>query len=81
MVLPLLEHPSEAFLALLEEDLTKLIVQQDVAVVSSCLSCLATIVNKITKNYKLIVDCYVKFRGECWCVSQLFWEQKKRIGL
>ena len=63
VVVPLLEHPSESFLAQLEEDSVKLILQHDKTVVSSCLSCLGSVVNQVTRNFKLIRDCFRKYFG------------------
>jgi len=63
LIVPLMEHPSETFLAQLEEDSVKLILQHDPVVVASCLSCLGSIVNNVTKNYKLIRDCFHKYYG------------------
>ncbi|XP_055682843.1 nipped-B protein isoform X1 [Lutzomyia longipalpis] len=61
-VVPLMEHPSDSFLADLEAHLTMLIVTQSSrTVVSSCISCLGAIANKLTKNYALIRDCFKKF--------------------
>ena len=63
VVVPLLEHPSESFLAQLEEDAVKLILQHDKAVVAACLSCLGSVVNHVTRNFKLIRDCFRKYFG------------------
>ncbi|XP_043282978.1 nipped-B-like protein B [Venturia canescens] len=63
LVVPLMEHPSETFLAQLEEDSIKLILQHDRSVVASCLSCLGSIVNNVTRNFKLIRDCFNKYNG------------------
>ncbi|XP_076382138.1 nipped-B cohesin loading factor isoform X2 [Megalopta genalis] len=63
LVVPLMEHPSETFLAQLEEDSVKLILQHDPSVVASCLSCLGSIVNNVTRNFKLIRDCFKKYYG------------------
>jgi len=63
MVVPLLEHPSESFLAQLEEDSVKLILQHDKPVVAACLSCLGSVVNHVTRNFKLIRDCFRKYFG------------------
>ncbi|XP_043483763.1 nipped-B-like protein [Leptopilina heterotoma] len=63
LVVPLIEHPSETFLAQLEEDSVKLILQHDKSVVASCLSCLGSIVNNVTRNFKLIRDCFNKYYG------------------
>ncbi|KAL9928533.1 nipped-B cohesin loading factor isoform 2-T4 [Glossina fuscipes fuscipes] len=60
-VVPLVNNASESFLASLEEHLMLLVVSLNQAVVSSCVSCLGAVVNKITKNYKLIRDCFQKF--------------------
>lgn len=61
LVVPLMEHPSDSFLAQLEEDSMKLILQHDRPIVASCLSCLGSIVNNVTRNFKLIRDCFKKF--------------------
>ncbi|XP_034230674.1 nipped-B-like protein [Thrips palmi] len=61
LVVPLMEHPSETFLAQLEEDSVKLILQHDRSVVASCLSCLGSVVNNVTRNFKLIRDCFNKY--------------------
>lgn len=63
LVVPLMEHPSETFLAQLEEDSVKLILQHDKTVVASCLSCLGSVVNNVTRNFKLIRDCFQKYYG------------------
>jgi cohesin loading factor subunit SCC2 len=60
-VIPLLQSPSNSFLITLEESLCKLIFQGGMLIVSSCISCLGTVVNKLTKNYKLAADCFSKF--------------------
>ncbi|EAA15100.4 AGAP009290-PA [Anopheles gambiae str. PEST] len=64
-VVPLMDHPSEVFLADLESHLMMLIVTQSRTIVLSCVSCLSTVVNKITKNYKLIRDCFSKYGLVC----------------
>ncbi|KAJ8977322.1 hypothetical protein NQ317_018604 [Molorchus minor] len=61
LVVPLMEHPSDSFLAQLEEDAMKLVLQHDRPIVSSCLSCLGSIINKVTHNYQLIRDCFKKY--------------------
>lgn len=59
-VVPLMEHPSETFLAELEMHLMILVLSHNQTVVHSCLSCLGAVINKITKNYKLIRDCFAR---------------------
>ncbi|XP_050313224.1 nipped-B-like protein isoform X2 [Anthonomus grandis grandis] len=61
LVVPLMEHPSDSFLAQLEEDTMKLILQYNRPIVSSCLSCLGNIINKVTHNFQLIRDCFKRF--------------------
>ncbi len=61
LAVPLIKHPSEIFLAQLEEDSVKLILLHDKKVISACLSCLGSIVNEVTKNFKLIRDCFLKY--------------------
>ncbi|XP_026495043.1 nipped-B protein isoform X1 [Vanessa tameamea] len=63
LVVPLMEHPSEVFLAQLEEDAVKLILQHGQLVIASCIACLAAIVNNLTHNYKLIRDVFNKYHG------------------
>lgn len=63
IIVPLIEHPSDSFLARLEEDSVKLIMRQDQAVILSCVSCLGSVVNNVTHNYKLIRDCFKKYHG------------------
>ncbi|XP_016839309.1 nipped-B-like protein [Nasonia vitripennis] len=72
LVVPLMEHPSETFLAQLEEDSVKLILQHDRSVVASCVSCLGSIVNNVTKNYKLIRDCFNKYYGHMRDYKKVF---------
>lgn len=59
-----MEHPSEVFLAQLEEDAVKLILQRGQLVIASCIALLAGIVNTLTKNYKLIRDVFSKYHGK-----------------
>jgi cohesin loading factor subunit SCC2 len=64
VIVPLMEHPSEPFLAQLEEDVVKLIMRQSKPVVISAVQCLASIVNRVTRNYRLVKDClgqYLRF--------------------
>ena len=64
LAVPLMEHPSENFLAQLEEDMMKLILKHGMMVLQSCVSCLGAIVNEVTHNYKLVKDCFMKFFGK-----------------
>ncbi|XP_063929333.1 nipped-B-like protein isoform X2 [Zophobas morio] len=61
LVVPLMDHPSDSFLAQLEEDAMKLVLQADRPIVSSCLSCLGSIINKVTRNFQLIRDCFKRY--------------------
>ncbi|KAK8753828.1 hypothetical protein OTU49_001786 [Cherax quadricarinatus] len=63
LVVPLMEHPSETFLSQLEEDAVKLILQHDRTVITSCLALLGSIVNTVTKNYRLIKDCFNRYHS------------------
>ncbi|KAK4306344.1 hypothetical protein Pmani_021828 [Petrolisthes manimaculis] len=67
LVVPLMEHPSETFLSQLEEDAVKLILQHDATVITSCLALLGSIVNTVTKNYRLIKDCFNRYH--CFIVD------------
>ncbi|CAI8012871.1 Nipped-B-like protein [Geodia barretti] len=60
-VVPLMEHPSESFLASLEEDLVKLVMKHGQMLVQSCIHCLGAVVNNVTHNYPLVKDCFQKF--------------------
>jgi cohesin loading factor subunit SCC2 len=59
-VVPLMEHPGDAFLSDLEAHLMTLIVTQRQMVVHSCVACLGAVINKMTKNYPLIRECFAK---------------------
>ncbi|KAM6959390.1 nipped-B-like protein A [Aplochiton taeniatus] len=63
LVVPLMEHPSETFLATIEEDLMKLIIKHGMTVVQHCVSCLGAVVNKVTHNYKFVWACFNRFYG------------------
>ncbi|XP_032230599.2 nipped-B-like protein B isoform X2 [Nematostella vectensis] len=63
LVVPLMDHPSESFLASLEEDLMRLTVKHGQTVVQSCVSCLGAVVNRVTHNYKLVKDYFQKYYG------------------
>ncbi|CDI96881.1 nipped b protein [Echinococcus multilocularis] len=72
VTIPLIEHPSEAFLAQLEEDLVRLTLRQGKMVLESCVACLGAVVNRVSKNYSLAMECFrgffnalVKIRREC----------------
>jgi cohesin loading factor subunit SCC2 len=56
-----MEHPGQAFLAELEAHLMTLVVTQRQTVVHSCVACLGSVINKITKNYPLIRECFAKW--------------------
>ncbi|RUS79411.1 hypothetical protein EGW08_012824, partial [Elysia chlorotica] len=64
LVIPLMDHPSESFLAQVEEDMIKLIFKHGMMVVESCVSCLGAVVNDVSHNYELVKDCFKKFYGE-----------------
>ncbi|XP_019855038.1 PREDICTED: nipped-B-like protein isoform X1 [Amphimedon queenslandica] len=73
-VVPLLVRPSDSFLSSLQEELIKHIMVQGPLIVQSCVSCLSVVVNKVSKNYKLVDQCYKKFYN----YLQKFQEQYKR---
>jgi cohesin loading factor subunit SCC2 len=60
-VVPLMEHPGEAFLSELEAHLMMLIVSSRQIVVISSVACLGSVINKITKNYPLVRECFSKW--------------------
>nr|VZH95966.1 unnamed protein product [Spirometra erinaceieuropaei] len=61
VTVPLLEHPSETFLAQLEEDMVRLTLRQGKIVLESCVACLGSVVNQVSKNYSLTRDCFSRF--------------------
>uniref|UniRef100_A0A8C6XQP6 Nipped-B protein n=1 Tax=Naja naja TaxID=35670 RepID=A0A8C6XQP6_NAJNA len=61
LVVPLMEHPSETFLATMEEDLMKLIIKYGMTVVQHCVSCLGAVVNKVTQNFKFVWACFNRY--------------------
>ncbi|VDN17325.1 unnamed protein product [Dibothriocephalus latus] len=61
VTVPLLEHPSETFLAQLEEDMVRLTLRQGKIVLESCVACLGAVVNQVSKNYSLTRDCFSRF--------------------
>uniref|UniRef100_A0A8C1LVP8 Nipped-B protein n=1 Tax=Cyprinus carpio TaxID=7962 RepID=A0A8C1LVP8_CYPCA len=63
LVVPLMDHPSENFLTTIEEDLMKLILKYGMTVVQYCVSCLGSIVNKVTHNYKFVWACFNRYYG------------------
>jgi cohesin loading factor subunit SCC2 len=63
LTVPLIKHPSEIFLSQLEEASVKLILLYRKEVVEACLSCLGSVVNEVTKNFKLIRDCFTQYYG------------------
>ncbi|XP_030624239.1 nipped-B-like protein B isoform X2 [Chanos chanos] len=63
LVVPLMEHPSETFMATIEEDLMKLIIKYGMTVVQHCVSCLGAVVNKVTHNYKFVWACFNRYYG------------------
>lgn len=72
VTIPLVEHPSETFLAQLEENLVLLTLRQGKMVLESCVACLGGVVNRVSKNYALARECFqgffnalVKFKEEC----------------
>ncbi|CAG0882319.1 unnamed protein product [Cyprideis torosa] len=63
IIVPLMSHPSPSFLTQLEEDTTKNILTGQRSVVHRSIACLASVVNRVTKNYNLIEGCYMKYFG------------------
>ncbi|KAK8788390.1 hypothetical protein V5799_021833 [Amblyomma americanum] len=61
LVVPLMEHPSESFLAQIEEDLAKQLIRNAMAILSASVSCLSAVVNRVTHNYPLVRDMFHKF--------------------
>ncbi|KAH9374129.1 hypothetical protein HPB48_005398 [Haemaphysalis longicornis] len=61
LVVPLMEHPSESFLAQIEEDLAKQIIRNAMVIHPASVSCLSAVVNNVTHNYSLVRDMFNKF--------------------
>ncbi|CAN8012156.1 unnamed protein product [Ixodes pacificus] len=61
LVVPLMEHPSEAFLAQVEEDLAKQLIRHSPVILPASVSCLSAVVNRVTRNYPLVRDMFHKF--------------------
>ncbi|KAH6937282.1 hypothetical protein HPB50_026283 [Hyalomma asiaticum] len=61
LVVPLMEHPSESFLAQIEEDLAKQLIRNAMAILPASVSCLSAVVNRVTHNYPLVRDMFNKF--------------------
>ncbi|KAL1427179.1 hypothetical protein MTO96_017685 [Rhipicephalus appendiculatus] len=61
LVVPLMEHPSESFLAQIEEDLAKQLIRNAMAILPASVSCLSAVVNRVTHNYPLVRDMFHKF--------------------
>lgn len=61
LVVPLMEHPSESFLAQIEEDLAKQLIRNAMVILPASVSCLSAVVNNVTHNYSLVRDMFHKF--------------------
>ncbi|KAG5443974.1 Nipped-B-like protein B [Clonorchis sinensis] len=60
VTVPLMEHPSETFIAQLEEDMVRLTLRHGKMVLESCVACLGSVVNRVSKNYTLARDCFTR---------------------
>jgi cohesin loading factor subunit SCC2 len=60
-VVPLMAHPDQSFLNSIEEEMVKLILKQGPNVLQACVGCMDAVANKVTRNYKLVVECFQKF--------------------
>ncbi|KAA3682054.1 cohesin loading factor subunit SCC2, partial [Paragonimus westermani] len=60
VTVPLMEHPSETFVAQLEEDMVRLTLRHGKMVLESCVACLGSVVNRVSKNYSLARDCFTR---------------------
>jgi len=59
-----MEHPSEAFLMSIEEDMMRMILTHRFHVVSAAVACLGAVVLRVTHNYRLIWECFEKLCSE-----------------
>lgn len=55
-----MDHPGDAFLKELEAHLMMLIVTSRQSVIVSCVACLGSVINRLTKNYGLVRECFSK---------------------
>ncbi|XP_064386068.1 nipped-B-like protein isoform X2 [Halichondria panicea] len=60
-VVPLMDRPSPSFLAALEGNIVKIIMNYGPILIASGVECLGAIVNRVTHNYGLVHDCYARF--------------------
>uniref|UniRef100_A0A915HGM1 Nipped-B protein n=1 Tax=Romanomermis culicivorax TaxID=13658 RepID=A0A915HGM1_ROMCU len=63
MVVPLMDHPSTTFLSQVEDILIKLMLKSGQTVVQASISCLASIVNRLTKNWQKPLMLLQKYLG------------------
>ncbi|KAL3316738.1 hypothetical protein Ciccas_004607 [Cichlidogyrus casuarinus] len=61
VTVPLLEHPSQSMIARLETDIVTLTLKYGKMVLESCIACLGAVVNKVSRNYPLVKDCFFRF--------------------
>jgi len=64
LAVPLMSHPSDTFLASIEEDMTRLTLTHRFHVVAGAVACLGAVTCKVTQNYRLIWDCFQRMCSE-----------------
>ena len=69
LAVPLMNRPSETFLASLEKELMSLILTHHFSIIVSAIACLSAIVTSFTHNYKLVWECFEKMGGELLLLS------------
>lgn len=61
--IPLMKHPPIEWLRLLEMDLMKLVMFAPNEAVEGAISCLGSLVNKVSKKYNIVWECFIKYYG------------------
>jgi len=61
--IPLMKHPPLEWLRLLEMDLMKLVMFAPNEAVEGAISCLGSLVNKVSKKYNIVWECFIKYYG------------------
>ena len=59
--MPLMTHPPQDWLKLLEMDLMKIIMFAPNDAVEGAIACLGALVNKVSKKYDLVWECFSRY--------------------
>ena len=61
LCVPLMTHPPQDWLKLLEMDLMKIIMFAPNDAVEGAIACLGALVNKVSKKYDLVWECFSRY--------------------